>query len=556
MDKENARTEEQIFRDMHRELRAWNEEVPESPDRMDPLLRLLMKLYSSQLATIDSRIKDTWKAASSALIRSICPEGMRFPVPAYTVMQAECSDPAVIVDPDTSYFYKEEREGGDTFFFSSLKDEKILGARVMKLYFVSGGKVYDISPVEPGSTRVSSSPQSSALSGAGAQIYIAIEHEGHADDFHDSSIFMRGEEEALKQLQFSKWFPCIDGGFDEEGGFCPGLQAASGDLFSPDDTMLDWGGLRRSRDLFKPLENSFVPISGDFATAWRQGSPDADFLGMMKSSGMEIPERAGKLFWIKVLLPGGGDKTVFRKPFRLDFNCFLAVNKQARTLFKHTGGNRLVEIEIPDGIEEIVKIVSVSDSQGNDFVPRYEALSGKADNFYALLAEGGRLKLIFDFSSGIELPPESITVNYTVTNGMDANGISAGKINELYENHPGIESLQNITPVTGAIPAKTDEQIVTEVSNRLRGRDRAMSLDQIVNWAVTFDRRILSARCEKGVMKGSDGLRKCVIVRLEVKEKEFYSDDEIDLLRGRLESFLKGRTSINSQFKVEVDSSR
>ena len=555
MDSEKSRTADQIFLDMHRELRAWNEDVPESPDRMDPLLRILMQLYAGQLASIDGMIKHTWEAASSALIRSICPEGMRWPVPAYTVIKAEPSDPAVTVDPETSFFYKEEREGGETFFFSPLKDEKILQARVRNLYFVSGGRVYDISPAEPDSTRVSAAHQTSSFSGAEAYIYAALEYGGHADDFQGSSVFLRGEEEALKQLQFSKWLPCVDGDFDGEAGFCPGLYAAVGGTFATTDRLLDWGGLRRSKDLFKALENNFVPIADDFATAWRPGKPDGNFIRMMKKDGVDMPESPEKLYWIRIILPGGGDKSVFRKPFNIDFNCFIAVNKQEKTLFKHTGGNRLVEIQIPDRIEDIVEIVSVSDSQGNDFVPRHRALSGTGNNYYTLVSEGNRLKLIFDFSSGIELPPESITANYTVTNGIDANGISAGKIEELYENHPGISSVQNITSVRGAIPAKTDQQILTEVSNRLRGRDRAMSLDQIVNWARTFDKRIVDAHCEKGVMRAERGLRKCVIVNMKVNEKDFYSDDEIDLLRRRLESFLKGRTSINSQFKVEVSKS-
>ena len=42
------------------------------------------------------------------------------------------------------------------------------------------------------------------------------------------------------------------------------------------------------------------------------------------------------------------------------------------------------------------------------------------------------------------------------------------------------------------------------------------------------------------------------MVKAVVKEKEFYSDDEIGLLKTRLGSFLKSRTSINSQFKLEI----
>ncbi len=552
MNNERARTAQQIFDDMHRELRAWNEQVPESADRMDPILRILLRLYANQLASIDGKIEHTWEAASRALIKSLCPESLRWPVPAFTVMQAQPKDPVVELDPQTRFFYKEEREEGDAFFFSSLRPEKLLKAELKNIFFAAGERVYDISPLQPESTRISASPQPSAFSGEGASLYASVQYQGNAEDFLDAVVFIQGDKEALQQIRWSKWFPCIDGDFDEDGGFCPGLNRTGGDIFSSGEDVSDWGGLRSSRDLFKPLENNFVIIPGDFATVWRPGLPDRGILGLLKNAGIDLPEEAEKLYWLKIMLPEGGDKSVFRHPVSMDFNCFIAVNRQEKTLFKHTGGNRLVEIEIPDNIDEIVEIDSVSDSQGNDFIPRHQALSGEEKKFYAVIAEGDRLRLLFDFSSRMELPPESITVNYSVTKGTGANGISAGKVTELYENHPGIDSLQNITPVRGAIPAKTDQQVAREVASRLRGRDRAMSLDQIVKWATTFDSRISRVECEKGVMRAPGGLRKCMVVKIFASEKDFYSEDEMNLLRQRLESFLKGRTSVNSQFRVEV----
>ena len=234
------------------------------------------------------------------------------------------------------------------------------------------------------------------------------------------------------------------------------------------------------------------------------------------------------------------------------FDCFVAVNKYERTLFKHTGGNRLIEIEIPDDLNNILEIISVIDSGGKIYVPRHEALTTSDNKYYNLLEQKNRLHLWFDYSSEIELPPDSITVNYSITEGTSANGISAGRINELYENHPGISSIKNILPVTGAVPAKTEEQVITEISARLRGRDRAMSFDQIINWVKTFDSRIVQTECGKGVMRTNNGIRKCVVVKVTVREKEFYSDDEISLLKRRLESFLKARSSINSQFRLEI----
>ncbi len=552
MKSERSRTSEEIFNDMHRELRAWNAEVPESPERMDPVLRILMQMYASQLALIDKKIVHTWEAASNALIRSLCPESIRWPVPAYTVMQVEPSDPVIIVDPQTQYFFKETRENGRTFFFSSLRTEKLLNAKLQSIYFVAGDNIEDISPLRPESVHVSAPDRPSSFSGRNAELYLAVSYDGPADDFKESVIFLQGDEDALKQLRWAKWFPCTDGGFDESVYFCPGAAGTIDDIFSSDKGTIDWGSLRRSSDLFRPLENSFAVIPDEFITAWRIGSPGKRILDRLDSAGITPPEMSEKFYWIKIVLPAGGDRTVFRSSFKINFNCFIAVNKFDRTLFKHTGGNRLIEIEIPDSIDNILKIVSVTDSNGKKYLPRHEVLTGGKSGFYTLLEQDEKLSLWLDFSSELELPPDSITVNYSLTAGTEAGGISAGKITELYESHPGILSLKNIIPVSGAIPAKAEKQVIAEISSRLRGRDRAMSFDQIRSWVSTFDGRIIGADCKKGVMRTEHGVRKCVVVVVKVRENEFHSDDEIGLLKVRLGSFLKARTSINSQFKLEI----
>jgi hypothetical protein len=552
MEGERSRTAEEIFQDMHRELRSWNADIPESPDRMDPILRIMLKLYSSQLASIDGKVTDTWTHASNALIRSMYPESMRWPVPAFTVIQAEPFDPVIHVDPQCRFFYKEEREGGKTFFFSTLREEKLLSAKLKSIYYAAADGIRDISPASQEGTRVADRTRSAAGAGGEAALYLAIAHDGPAEDFENAVLFVRGGAEALNQLRWSRWLPCIDGSFYEEGGFCPGLSGTLDDIFTTGGKAMDWGGLRKSSDIFRPLENNFVIIPRSFTTSWRRGNPESGFLNEAAKTGILLPASPETLYWIRVRLPSRGDRSVFQSPFRADFDCFVAVNRREQTLFKHTGGNRLIEIEIPEDPDDILEVISVLDSGGRTYVPQHEALTSDENRMYNLLEQNGRLCLWFDFSADIELPPESITVNYAVTAGTGANGISAGKITEMYENHPGVSSLKNIVPVSGAVPAKNERQIIAEVSARLRGRDRAMSFDQMISWVKTFDERITGADCEKGVMRTENGVRKCVVVRATVKAKDFYSDDEIELLRVRLSSFLKARTSINSQFKVEI----
>ncbi len=117
MSKDKSHSREKIFADMFRELRAWNPDISGSPERMDPILRILLNLYAHQLSRIDGRVDELWDIAADSLVRSVCPEVRRWPVPAHTVLKCELNDPVVEVDTHTRFYYKEEREGGRAFFF-------------------------------------------------------------------------------------------------------------------------------------------------------------------------------------------------------------------------------------------------------------------------------------------------------------------------------------------------------------------------------------------------------------------------------------------------------
>jgi hypothetical protein len=315
---------------------------------------------------------------------------------------------------------------------------------------------------------------------------------------------------------------------------------------------IEWGGMRTGRDLFKALEENFIILSEKFASSWESGPINEELARACAASGIQPPPGNVKTYWIRLDLPHGGDKLKLQSSFEIYFNCFIAINKNELTLFKHTGGNRLVEVEIPEGLNNILDITSVFDSSGREYLPRHMVQSNRTQRSYAMEERDGKMVLWFDFSGDIELPPDSITINYSITAGTDANGIEAGKINELYEKHPGIKSAENIIPVAGAIPAKTEEQIVTEVSARLRNRDRALNFAEISNWATTFDPRIRQAECRNGVERAERGVRRCIVVRITVRGVDFYSDDETILLQKRLQSFLKSLAPVNTHFKVEI----
>jgi hypothetical protein len=547
-----SRTPEKIFADMHRELRAWNPEIPESPERLDPILKVLLQLYAHQLSVIDKRIDMVWEMAANSLIRSVCPESKRWPVPAYTVMRCKPSDPVVEVDHNTRFFYREKREGGQTFFFSAIRKERLISAEVKYIFLKSGGTIINLSPMAGIAASPQSRLQASFTPGGSVQIFIAVAYKGLSSGFRNATLFLKGIPDALRQLRWASWYSGVRSGeFSESAGFCPGMSADFSRFFSVDDRPIDWGGLRTGQELFKTLEDNLVMLPEEFASSWEPSPINGELSDVLSAQGISLTGK-DMHYWIRLDLPPGGDKSKLQSPFEVHFNCFLAVNKNELTLFKHTGGNRLVEVELPEDITNILEIIHVFDSGGREYLPYFMVRSERSQKSYSLEERDDRLVLWFDFSSDIELPPDSITISYSVTAGTGANGIEAGKICELYESHPGIVSAENIIPAGGAIPAKTEKQIVTEVSSRLRNRDRALSFSELSDWAMTFDPRIKGVECKNGVERADRGVRRCVIVRVQIKGTDFYSNDEASLLQKRLTAFLKSRSAVNTHFVVEI----
>jgi hypothetical protein len=551
MSSDRARTQQQIFDSMHRELRSWNPSIPESPDRLDPILRILLQLYSHELARIDKRVTDLWEIATNSLIRSLNPECRRWPVPAYTVIRSDVTDPVVEIDRHTRFFYREEREGGQTYFFAPLKSQKLIDAHVRHVYLKVGDHIVDLRPsAAVGSKGAADLPLSPTTPG---QVYIGTEFEGKPADTAGCAVFLKGDRAALKQMRWGRWQPsAASGQFYEDAGFCPGLTSTIEDIVRPDSGDGDWGGLRTGSSLFGQLEDHYIVIPGSFASTWEMAPIDSDLASHTRRLGLETPADDDRLYWMRVDLPPGGSKKSLASPLELWFDTCVVVNLNELTLFKHTGGNRIIDMQIPENIENILEVGTVTDSGGRHYLPRHRLQLDQSAGTYVIQEQRDHMVLWFDFSGETSPPPDSLTVTYSVTAGTQANGIGVGKISDLYESHPGIETVVNLLPTTGAIPARSTQQIVDEVTARLRDRDRTLTFDEIIRWAGSFDPRIKSCQCRNGIERTDTGVRRCIIVSLDIDHDQFCSTDEIGLLRTRLSSFLKSRAPVNTHFQVET----
>jgi len=536
---------------MHRELRSWNPSIAESPDRLDPILRILLQLYSHELARIDKRVTDLWEVATNSLIRSLNPECRRWPVPAYTVMRCDITDPVVEIDRHTRFFYREEREGGQTYFFAPLKSQRLIDAQVRHVYLRAGDHVVDLRSADAtGSKSEADLPLSPTTP---AQVYVGLEFKGKPADIGGCAVFLKGDRAALRQLRWGWWQPsAASGQFYEDVNFCPGLTNTIEDIVTFDRGDGDWGGLRTGASLFGQLDDHYAVIPGNFASTWEMAPIDPDLAVQARRLGLETPGDSDRLYWIRVDLPPGGSKASLASRLELWFSTCVVVNLNELTLFKHTGGNRLIDMKISENIEQVFEVGAVTDSGGRHYLPRHRLHHDQSAGTYVIQEQRDRMVLWFDFSGQTGLPPDSLTVTYSVTAGTQANGIGVGKISDLYESHPGIEAAANLIPTTGAIPARSVQQIVDEVTARLRDRDRTLTFDEIIRWTGSFDPRIKSCRCRNGIERTDTGVRRCIVVALEIDKDQFCSDDEVALLRTRLGTFLKARAPVNAHFQVET----
>lgn len=547
MKRSQHRTTEDIFAQMHTQLRTYDPEIPQSPNRLDPLLQVLLRLYADQISQIDQRLDRTWDEATRELIKAVAPEGKRWPLPAYTVMRCIPNDPVVDVDEHVRFFYKERREGGQTLFFSPMREYRLLAAEARVLLIQQGDRVIDMLPANtdegPATTEFTTLNQAQPVT-----LWAAFEYQGPPSALAGSRIFVDADPDAAEQIWWGRWtFGDRDGEFADDQVFVPGAdeRLRSPGLFS------EWGGLRTDDDIFTALRRHFVRLPEDRARAWRSGPPDPDLENMMPNSVRETVDE-NDFYWLRIELSERGNRTRLRPGVALYFDCVPVINKYVMNLFKHTGGAKVVEVELPEDIAGILEVTSVEDSADRRYVPAHQVVSDPEVRRYTPQRRGERLVLWFDFSGELTAPPDSLNISYAVTAGPAANAIEAGRINQLYESHPGLSEVYSILPTEGGAPARTDEQLVTEAALRLRSRDRALSFDEMRRWVSTYDSRIKRVECAKGVQQGEYGVRRCVVVRTEVDGEKFYSDAEIELLRRRLERFLKSRAQVNTRFTVEV----
>ncbi len=556
-------TKEQIYSQLLAEIKYWFPEIPDSSDRLDPILRLLLGAFAYQIEKLNQRINSTWDQAFRSLVRNVFVEGLRWPVPASTVMKAEPRDEILELDSSVKFLYKDEKEERD-FIFSPLGKVRLLKAELILAYFCSGPTLFQLIPeadndkskgekkaaLPPEGRKVTSPPPPESA------LYLGIRYNGSPRDFLDVPVFFGTDEKTLHQIRWSRWYlSSPEGYFFAESSFCPGTrpQRKTQSLGPPRKPFVFLGGLGEGADLFESLTDHFFYLPPSHLASWGKCGAPYDLQKLVPNRLVEEHGPVSeKLFWIKIVLPEEGDRTLLSHLKDIHFNCVVTINKKDLTFFKHTAGNQFLEVELPEECSTILSIDSVVDSDNREYQNQLNLTSSETAFTYLTEERNKHMILWFDFSNYPGSIPNSVSVNYSSTYGPLGNGIEAGKIEQLWERHPGIRSVTNVLPTGGGMPAKTPEELCSEISSLLRNRGRAVSFQEMEHWARLFDSRITSAECRNVIRKGPQGAFRCTQVDVRVKSHEFCSGDELKLFKRRLERFLKARSLVNVSIETNI----
>jgi len=547
------RSQEQIFKELFHQLRVHNREVSESPDRLDPVMKLLLQSFSYSLAKSDARLQQTWDQARASLIQAVCPGPGRWPVPAHTVMRCVPVDDIINVDTSTRFYYKEEREGGSTFFFAPVVTSRVLKASTRHVFLSSETGVFDLSPYNEKGESVGKLARNPVRGSDRWVAHIAVQFSGPPSALDSAGLYIHAGAEAQRNLHWGNWyFSYLDDPSVLMPPFCPGRADNIERKLGIEGQAFDWGGFRDAITIFQDLNTGFVRLPEKNATSWKTSPIAASLTRRCSDQGLRVPPSNEEFYWIRVELPQNCDPSCFDRPVEFCFDAILANNRAEFTLLRHTGGRRLFEIEIPVDIPKILEIVSVTDSVGNDYRPAHTVSYDRQVRPYSLEERDDRLSVWIDLSDSLDVLPDRASLVYSTTDGPKANGIEAGKITSLYQSHPGLQEVHNLTSVTGGMPAKSDEQLVREASVRLRQRDRALTFVDIADWCVTFDPRIRTAECSNAIERIDGKVLRCIKVRINVNSENFSGENELVELKCRLEVFLKSRSAVNSRYLVEI----
>jgi hypothetical protein len=508
---------------------------------------MMFKAVAFKLKEINDKINNVSETIINDLACRIFFDGLLHPIPASTILKFTTGSSLTSVDIMTeACWVNTSIQPSVTFYFSPAESKDLYPVEAAFAISIGsdGLKTLWTNPEWEsrgeflGHFEVEKSPDMNLEKD---YIYIGIKPLGQDTTIPQSDIFIQASPAMLEYLRWCRWR------FSNSGNVL-------GDPIVPGREKLNrirekrtipelsvWGHNYYPFEHLEEYQESFFDL-----VSGQAGPPPSQLSEVLSAASIELLNDLGPLYWIQI----ESDRKIPSKEigsFELAAtNCVVALNTHylKQNYFYHGPGP--MEIKLQNRADEIYEIVSLDDNQGRTYSNIYASTSdGDGQYSFVPRIKGNEFSLVVSPPETGQMP-DRFSLSYRISSGEAANGIDPGYLNSLYNPHPGVESVINITTTRGGTSARSYNDMIKVFPRVLQSYNRAVVPSDFESLAIAFDKRIVSARATTGSVERDGVLRGCVEVELDMGGFNFDVAEERSLFLSRLSKFLEMRSPVGT----------
>jgi hypothetical protein len=508
---------------------------------------MMFRAVASRLKEVNDKINNISESIINDLACRIFFDGLLHPIPSSTILKFSTGSSTTGVDILTeACWVNTSIQPSVTFYFSPVEPKELYPIEAAFAFSVNeeGVSVLWTNPEWEGRGEFLGHFEMEKKASAPMDkdcIYIGLKSAAQDLAVPQTDIFIQASPVLLEYLRWSRWrFAGTDGVFGDS--VVPGkekLKKIRDKRAVPELSV--WGHNYYPFEHKEEYQEYFFDIHKGVA-----GDTPSQLRQILSAASGELLNNLGPLYWIQIQ----SDKKIPLqevKSFELAAtNCVVGLNAHylKQNYFYHGPGP--MEIRPQNTADEIFEIVSLDDNHGRDYSNVYTASrDGESKSNFIPRIDGNVLSLIVNPPETGPIP-DRFSLSYRISSGENANGINAGLLNSLYNPHPGIESVINITKTKGGTSARSFKDMLKAFPRVLQSYNRAVVPSDFESLAISFDKRIVSADSRPGSVERDGVLRGCIQVEVDMGGFGFDLPEEGSLFLSRLAKFLEMRSPIGT----------
>jgi len=528
-------------------------DFPTSPLQMDPVIHMIFKAFASRLKDVNDRINSISDSIIRDLACRIFFDGLLHPVPSSTILKLVTGpNPVEIDELVEAYWVNTTMRQSQTLYFSPVEPVILSPCEAVVAFArnIDGVHLLWTDPQWKGKNLFltpADFPRSDGEPEEGDSLFMGIKATGSSSDISAGELFVSGGAELCGYLRWGHWRTTQESG-------------VLGSSYVPAEISLKKAGEHRVLPEISLWGYGYFPFEhkGEYEDCFfnipegKTGKAPVEFSKAMPGKSRDFWDKIEPLYWVEVHFDRRVPSRVLKSFELAATNCIVGINThfQKQSFFYHGPGPMMLELQSPAA--ELYDIVAIDDNHGREYQNIYAARSnGDPECRYVPRIDGDVLMLLVSPPSKGTLP-DRLTVSYRTSIGAQANGIGAGLINSLYNPHPGIESIINLTESRGGVNSRNFDEMIESFPNVLRSRNRAIVASDFEALAMAFDGRIKSARARQGSTIKNGILTRCVELEIDTGNFRFVPDQEARLFLTRLERYLEMRSPIGTVVAARI----